>query len=704
MSRAIKVNRLRRITSLIAIMIGALCMVQAASFPGVRWKQRKDDTTKEGRHFRNRKSRRYEAQTGGTSAGSTTGQQSQGQQSQNATSQMQKQKHKVEDKPTYTAELQQKAEVGDVTAQLNLALCYDTGSGIEKNPVEAHKWFLKAAEQGNGRALNAVGMNYANGTGGVEKDLTEAIKWYRKSAEQGNDRGQCSMGWCYEYGKGVEKDLAEAVKWYRKSAEQGNAFGQNSLGRCYEYGKGVEKDMAEAVKWYRKSAEQGNVLAQNNLALCYAFGTGVGKDRAEAAKWLRKSAEQGNAYAQHKLGLVYQNGDDGVKKDVAEAIKWQRKSAEQGYASAQSTLGSYYFNGFGVRQDFSEAIKWFRKSAEQGNPDGQNRLGAAYSSGKGVEKDLLEAVKWFRKSAEQGDDVGQLMLGIYYFEGKGVKEDVEEAFKWLSKSAKQGNEDAKGILKKPEFSVVRVVRGNADDIEAGEACLQKLKEFKKDGRFSVETPAPRENGVLVVKGLYIGMPVDDAVVACGKIAASSDNYVVVDSRMLKDEKWSQYNYLKDKMKGCDGVCVFSCKDSKNIQDAKRLCVARLDRDGSVRQIFFTQMGMDELFKARNMSTEEFAKALVDNYQQIPSLNKSVKSKRENGADICEYRWTCNARGCNVELYENTLIVQGREINLREYKSIMANDPNALGVAFGESLFNKYLCIDGNTKKVSGAFD
>jgi hypothetical protein len=324
--------------------------------------------------------------------------------------------------------------------------------------------------------------------------------------------------------------------------------------------------------------------------------------------------------------------------------------------------------------------------------------------GEGVEKDLTEAVKWYRKSAEQGNDYGQVMLGNCYFQGVGVKEDIEEAFRWFSKSAKQGNEVAKELLQKPEFSLVRVARGSLDDIEAGEACLQKLKEFKKDGRFSVETPALRGNGTLVVKGLYIGMPVDGAVVACGKIATSSDDYLVVDSRMLKDEKWSQYRYLKDKMKDCNGVRVFSCKNVKNIQDAILLCTVRLDVDGNVRQIFFTRDGMDDIFDARDLSTEEFSQALVHNYKQLPSLNNEVKIKRENGADIREYRWIYNTRGYNVEVYENTIIVQGEEVNLAKYKSIMANDPNALGVAFGESMFRKYFCIEVNSESSSRRFD
>ena len=574
---------------------------------------------------------------------------------------------KVEDRPTYTAELQQKAESGDAAAQLDLALCYDSGSGVEKNPVEAHKWFLKAAEQGNGRAQNAVGNDYANGTGGVEKNMEEALKWYRKSAELGCGRGQNSMGWCYEWGKGVEKDMEEAVRWYRKSAEQGCANGQNNLGNCYVNGKGVEKDMTEAVKWYCKSAEQGNAVGQVRLGLCCVLG------------W-------------------------GVKTDLAEAVKWFRVSAEQGNAMAQVLMGGCYNDGSGVEKDMAEAAKWYRKSAEQGNAMAQARLGMCYQGGRGVEKDLSEAVKWYRKSAEQGDDMGQGLLGNCYFRGYGVKGDMDEAFKWFSKSAKQGNMLAKETLEKPEFSLVRVARGSVEDIEAGEACLQKLKELKKDSRFSVEISAPHDKATLVVKGLYVGMPIDDAVVACGKMAAASDDFLVADSRMIETDAWANCKAFKSVMKNCDGVCVLSSKNIDNIQDATKLCVVRQDGDGKVRQIFFTREGIDDIFKSGNLSTEEFAKALQDNYPKISSLEKTVRDKRENGADIREYRWRCVTGGCNVELYENTIIVDDEEVDLRKYKSVMANDPNAFGVALGEGLFSKYFCIDVKAKKSNGSFD
>lgn len=54
-----------------------------------------------------------------------------------------------------------------------------------------------------------MGNSYYNGEG-VEKNFVEAVKWYRLSAEQGNAEAQFCLGYCYYSGAGVEKNDAEA--------------------------------------------------------------------------------------------------------------------------------------------------------------------------------------------------------------------------------------------------------------------------------------------------------------------------------------------------------------------------------------------------------------------------------------------------------------------------------------------------------------
>ncbi len=354
-------------------------------------------------------------------------------------------------KYTHIDSLIMNANQGDADAQVELAMCFDTGKGVKQNKYDALGWYKEASEQGSKEAIeflngfykNAriaadkgdkeaqrnMGSCYANGYG-VEKDTIEAMNWFRKAAEQGHAEAQRVLGACYVTGYGVEKDTIEAMNWFRKAADQGDANAQNYIGACYAVGNVVKLDYAEAAKWYRKAADQGYADAQNRLGRCYENGNGVKLDYAEAAKWYRKAADQGYADAQNNLGWCYAKGN-GVKQDYAEAAKWFRKAADQGNAYAQYNLGRCYGNGNGVKQDYAEAAKWFRKAAEQGHADAQNNLGLCYAKGNGVKQDYAEAAKWYRKAAEQENGTAQVKLGLCYATGKGVEQNWSASAKFI---------------------------------------------------------------------------------------------------------------------------------------------------------------------------------------------------------------------------------------------------------------------------------
>ena len=47
-------------------------------------------------------------------------------------------------------------------AEYNLAVCYASGHGVDKDPAEAVKWFRKAAEQGDPNAQYNLAVCYAH--------------------------------------------------------------------------------------------------------------------------------------------------------------------------------------------------------------------------------------------------------------------------------------------------------------------------------------------------------------------------------------------------------------------------------------------------------------------------------------------------------------------------------------------------------------
>jgi TPR repeat protein len=94
------------------------------------------------------------------------------------------QQTKADQKPI--EEVKAKAEAGDAESEVELGLRYDEGKGVAKNPVEAVKWFRKAAEQNFAAAQYNLRVCYYKGEG-VAKDQVEAYKWLLLAARQGDE-------------------------------------------------------------------------------------------------------------------------------------------------------------------------------------------------------------------------------------------------------------------------------------------------------------------------------------------------------------------------------------------------------------------------------------------------------------------------------------------------------------------------------------
>ncbi|MCP4388552.1 MAG: sel1 repeat family protein, partial [Gammaproteobacteria bacterium] len=212
---------------------------------------------------------------------------------------------------------------GDVYAQYNLGLMYDTGHGVPRDDKSASQWYYKAAIQGDSLSQVNLGWLYENGEG-VFQDYNQAVNWYRKAATQGDSNGQYYLGIMYSNARGVAQNDSEAVRLFRLSAGSGNGSGQRQLGWMYENGKGVSKSMPTALDWYRKAANRGNITAQKDLGELYFKGIGVPQDDYQSATWYQKAAQQGDASSQVWTGWFYDRGR-GFGKDYNRALDWYRK-------------------------------------------------------------------------------------------------------------------------------------------------------------------------------------------------------------------------------------------------------------------------------------------------------------------------------------------------------------------------------------------
>ena len=97
------------------------------------------------------------------------------------------------------------------------------------------------------------------------KDYESAVKWFKKASELNNDRAMFCMGHMYRYGSVCAKDIGSAIKWYEKAGNLGNILAMNALGDIYYYGEGVPKNYTKAREWFTKSANAGDAYGKSRL-------------------------------------------------------------------------------------------------------------------------------------------------------------------------------------------------------------------------------------------------------------------------------------------------------------------------------------------------------------------------------------------------------------------------------------------------------
>lgn len=162
-----------------------------------------------------------------------------------------------------------------------------TGTGVNRNDLEAVDYFRRAAEAGYAPAQTALGYLYETGTA-VASEPRTAAEWYAKAAAQNDRLAQWVLGRMYLAGQGPMRDRNEAMKWLRKAADAGDPFAALLLGEAEE-----ELDPTPAVPWYRKAAQQGLPEAQMRLGRLLASGRVGAPQKYEAYVWLTVSFENG---------------------------------------------------------------------------------------------------------------------------------------------------------------------------------------------------------------------------------------------------------------------------------------------------------------------------------------------------------------------------------------------------------------------------
>ena len=155
------------------------------------------------------------------------------------------------------------------------------------------------AEEGNGFALNILGIFHLRGRGGLEKDTVKACELFRKSADAGTVDAMCNAAKLYRLGKGgVAKDYDQAYKYYRMAADNNHKIGIFWVGRCYYKGFGVKKDFKKAYEHFVISDKNNLVIAKYLLGVLTFKGWGIEVNTEEGAKLVKEAYALGYKPAQ----------------------------------------------------------------------------------------------------------------------------------------------------------------------------------------------------------------------------------------------------------------------------------------------------------------------------------------------------------------------------------------------------------------------
>lgn len=143
------------------------------------------------------------------------------------------------------------AEEGEVSAMLNIAICYRTGIGRDKDIDKAISWYRLAADNNNFKAMNDLANIYLFEIKD-QNHYSEARSLLIKSAASGSSLSNFSLALVYLNSLGVEPSLMDkAIDYFEKSANYKHEASTITLAIAYclgEFGATKNSELCEKTK------------------------------------------------------------------------------------------------------------------------------------------------------------------------------------------------------------------------------------------------------------------------------------------------------------------------------------------------------------------------------------------------------------------------------------------------------------------------
>jgi len=381
--------------------------------------------------------------------------------------------------------LEERASLGDPTAQFALGQLYQQGHGVTKDLKKAVDYYMQAVAQQDLQAEYTLGLFYFNGEDG-KHDYQQALGWLNDAAFKGNPESQYMLGRLLERGfqtpEGewvVKPNRDRAMSMYSLAAFNQYAKGEYRLAEMLVRDQATVLSVQEKTKrhelmkrLYEGAANQGVEEAVLPLAFFDAMSDSKEK-QGHAYVVAEEKAKSGSPEAALLLGMLFDRGL-GVDKNERDAVHWYQQAKSNPVSAF--ILGTYYAKGHEVSQDKAEAAVLLRQASAAGfsyadlnmavlehnqgldflpNLEKAHALGnttaslllADYSlTGTEDTEHVKQARGIYQDLAERGDRQAQLKLGYLLEQGLGGTVNMEKAAHWYELAANQGHATAQYLL------------------------------------------------------------------------------------------------------------------------------------------------------------------------------------------------------------------------------------------------------------------
>ncbi len=321
------------------------------------------------------------------------------------------------------------AEVGQPLAQLDLAIMYVRGEGVEhNNNVYAHAWASLAGQNGEakGKALAEE----------LEPDLTPVSLRVSSDIQAKYSQATLDARLMPHFLKGKENADRDPVRPSKPyiPAYPVEALRQGIQGEAY----------VEFVV-----APDGHTRIPRIL---YALPSGRFESavRESVMRSVYLPARINGQPVSTTISIMYiftvpgvKIGDyDGLERRVHDT----ELKAEAGDAQAQMLYGMMLAGLPQLKRTYAQALPWFLKAAQAGAPYAQYQVGTGLLQGRGCQCETGKGEIWLQKAAQADQSDAQVSLAEYLLKSDTDRESVAGALEWLERAVKQNNSAAKLLL------------------------------------------------------------------------------------------------------------------------------------------------------------------------------------------------------------------------------------------------------------------